>query len=138
VTAHAARATLATLHDAIASFRDHEIVAASSGQREAWAAARGAIHLALAARGSRLALYDAVDSIRSAAAPLPPGFLEAVRSLGDASCLESLARAWAAAPRGSPWRAQVETAARDLVRRLKLGGRNAMLKEVRAAWPGFV
>jgi hypothetical protein len=138
VDAHGAQATLAKVHDAIKAFREHEILAPSNRHRDEWMQARGAAHRALASRGSRLALYDAVDTVRSATGELPSGFVEALHALGDASCLEPLARAWSAAPRGSPWRARLEETARDIVRRSKLGHRSAVLKEIRATWQGFV
>ena len=56
VDAHGSRATLATLHDAIKSFRDAENRAETSGARSEWLRARGAAHRTLAVRGSRIAL----------------------------------------------------------------------------------
>lgn len=138
VEAHAGKATLSSLHDAVKAFREHESATASPRAREEWTRARGAVHAALAARGSRVAFYDVKEAIEAAHDPLPPGFLEAMRALGDASGLEPLARAWAAAPRGSQWREQVAETAREIVRRSKLTARNAVLKEIRANWAGFV
>jgi hypothetical protein len=137
VEAHGAKATLATLHDAIKTFRDSETRADRSRRREEWIKARGAVHAKLAERGSRLALYDARETLSSAQSPLPSGFLEAVGRIGDASCLEPLARAWSAThePR---WRIRLAQTARQIVERAKLGGRNAAVKGVRANWPGFL
>lgn len=135
--AHGARATLATLHDAIKSFRDAESRAETSGEKSEWLRARGVAHSMLALRGSRLALYDARETFSTAKAPLPPGFIETIANLGDATCLEPLARAWSAT-RDSAWRAQLSEAARRIVTRSKLGGRNAVVKGIRANWSGFI
>ena len=89
-----------------------------------------------AAAGSRL--YDARETFSSAQAPLPPGFLEAIRRLGDASCLEPLARAWSATREARLAGTARETARREIVARSKLGGRNAVVKGIRANWPGFI
>jgi hypothetical protein len=135
--AHGAQATLATLHDAINRFRDAERRTETSRAREEWVKARGAAHAILADRGSRLALYDARDSFSTALAPLPPGFLDAVGRVGDASCLEPLARAWSAS-QDQRWRDQLSDAARQILVRSKLGSRNAVVKAVRATWAGFI
>lgn len=135
--AHGARATLAMLHDAIKSFRDAEGAAETSGEKSEWLRARGVAHAMLAMRGSRLALYDARETFSTAKAPLPPGFVETIANLGDASCLEPLARAWSAT-RDSAWRAQLSEAARRIVTRARIGGRNSVMKDIRANWSGFI
>jgi len=137
VETHGGRATLATLHDAIKSFRDAEDRAETSGERSEWLRARGVAHHILANRGSRLALYDARETLMTAKDPLPPGFVAAMASLGDASCLEPLARAWSAT-RDAGWRAQLSEAAQRIVTRSKLGGRSAVVKGIRAHWAGFI
>jgi hypothetical protein len=91
----------------------------------------------LGARGSRLALYDARETISAAQSPLPAGFLEAIERVGDASCLEPLARAWSAT-RDTAWRAQLSEAARQIVARAGLGARSAVVKGLRANWAGFI
>jgi len=137
VEAHGARATLATLHDVIKSFRDAESRAETSGERSEWLRACGVAHRTLSDRGSRLALYDVRETFTAAKAPLPPGFIETIVTLGDSSCLEPLARAWSAS-NDSGWRAQLSDAAQRIVTRSKLGGRNAVLKGIRANWAGFI
>ena len=137
VEAHGRSATLATLHDAIKSFRDAENRAETSGERSEWLRARGVAHSTLAVRGSRIALYDARETFSTARSPLPPGFLEAMARMGDGSCLEPLARAWSATG-DAVWRAQLAETARQIVTRSKLGGRNAVLKGIRANWAGFI
>ena len=137
IDAHGANVTLAALHDAIKSFRELETRAQTNRSRDEWVRARGAAHRVLADRGSRLAVYDARETLSAAQSPLPPGFLEAVARVGDASCLEPLARAWSAAkePR---WRTELSEVARHIVARSKLTGRSAILKALRADWEGFV
>jgi hypothetical protein len=137
IEAHGGKATLATLHDAIKAFRESEGRADTSRGREEWLKARGAVHQVLAARGSRLALYDARETFSTAQSPLPAGFLEAITRVGDASCLEPLARAWSAT-REANWRAQLSEAARQIVARAKLGGRSTVVRGIRANWAGFI
>jgi hypothetical protein len=137
VEAHGEKATLATLHDAIKQFRDSEGRADTSRGREEWLKARAAAHRMLADRGSRLALYDARETFSAAQAPLPPGFVDAIGRVGDASCLEPLARAWSAS-RDVRWRDQLSATARQILVRSKLGNRNAVVKAIRANWAGFI
>jgi hypothetical protein len=87
-------APLSTLHTLLNAVRARE-----AGRRQSdWQAVRGAIHLALASRDSRVALYDLRESFeRVESHPLPADFLEAVRRVGDDTLLEPLARAWMAA-----------------------------------------
>jgi len=138
IEAYGAAADLPALHDVIKALREGERTARSARQRLDWVAARGAAHRALSARGSRLALFDLRETLDGAEGPLPGGFVEAAAAIGDASCLEPLARAWAAAPRDAVWRTRLQTTARDILRRARLTGRNATVKAVRAKWPGFV
>jgi hypothetical protein len=137
IEAHGNNATLATLHEVIKAFREAEDRADTSRSRDEWLKARGAAHAVLAARGSRLALYDARETFSSTRVPLPPGFLDAIRRVGDTSCLEPLAHAWSAT-REANWRAQLSEAAREIVARAKLTGRSAVLKGIRANWAGFI
>lgn len=138
VEAHGRGATLATLHDAVKAFREREESVPSGRRRGEWLLARAITHQVLAGRGSRLALYDLREAFSTGQSPLPPGFLVAVGKVGDASCLEPLARAWSASARGTAWRNQLSEAAREIVRRSKLGGRSPVIKGLRATWPGFV
>ena len=69
---------------------------------------RGRVHVALAARGSRIALYDLRESLEAAApatsfsGPLPVDFLAALSTAGDASCLEAVTAAYARTGPGGP------------------------------------
>ena len=99
---------------------------------------RGAAHLALAHRGSRVAVYDLRESFDRASAPLPADFLAAAARVADESCLEPMARAWSAAKSEPWWRSRLMETGADVVGRLKLTGRSATLKRLRVKWPGFV
>jgi hypothetical protein len=137
VAAHGHAATLSALHDVVKAFREREASAPSSRGRDEWQRARGAAHKALAERGSRVALYDLKETFSATRVALPPGFLEAITTLGDATCLEGLARAWAST-RGAAWRGQLVEAAQHIRRRSKLSGRSAVVKDIRARWEGFL
>ncbi len=105
-------------------------------KREEWRAVRGAVHQALAARNSRLALYDLRESLMNADR-LPVTFLAAIEEIGDASCLETLAAAYEASSRSgdSWWREHVATAFRAIVHREGLTRRHAAIKRAMARWP---
>jgi len=69
---------------------------------------------------------------------LPADFLAAAARVGDDSCLEPMARAWAGATGEPWWRSRLMETAADVVARHKLTGRSATLKRIRVKWPGFV
>ena len=129
-------ASLASVHDVLSAAREAERVSAEA-RREDWRRVRGAAHVVLARRGSRLALYDLRDTFGAATAPLPLDFLTAVAIAGDDTCLEPLARAWAAASKEPWWRDRVMEAAGDIARRAGLTGRHGSLKRLRTKWPHF-
>jgi hypothetical protein len=135
---HGATAPFSALHAAVAGAREREQADTLGRRRDEWIRMRGAAHLALAHRGSRVALYDLREAFDVARQPLPADFLAAAARVGDESCLEPMARAWVGA-KGEPWwrRRLMETAA-DVVARLKLTGRHATLRRIRVKWPGFV
>jgi hypothetical protein len=133
------RAPLSALHDFVARSREREQQERSARRRQEWLVTRGAAHAALARRGSRVALYDLRETFDGARGPLPLDFLAAVTTLGDASCLEPMARAWAAAPASEEWwRDRLRDAAAEVVRRAGLSGRNAVVRRVRAKYEGFL
>jgi len=105
-------------------------------RREEWRAVRGALHQALAARNSRLALYDLRDSLLEPDR-LPVAFLAALEEIGDATCLETLAAAYEASSRSGDawWREHVATAFRAIVQREGLTRRHAAVKRAMARWP---
>ncbi len=136
IRAHGDRASLSALHDAVVAFRDRERDTALS-ERRGWLEARALAHGTLARRGSRLALYDAQETMASARDPLPSGFLEALARRGEAECLESLAAAWSRSKDGQ-WRSQLSETGLRLMRRLRLTGRHAVVRKIRAAHGGFL
>lgn len=129
--------TLRALIDAVrAKERDVDEAA-----RHGWLALRGSLHQVLALRGSRLALYDLRESLEGAPARLPASFLAALHVLGDESCLEPLAAAWAAADKtadGLRWRQQLAAAFKAITQREKITKRHAMMKRIAARWPGIL
>jgi hypothetical protein len=135
---HGATAPFSALHAAVAGAREREQTDTLGRRRDEWTRMRGVAHLALAHRGSRVALYDLREAFDVARQPLPADFLAAAARVGDESCLEPMARAWAGAKSEPWWRSRLMEAAADIVSRLRLTGRNATLKRVRAKWPGFV
>jgi hypothetical protein len=138
VAARAGQAPLSELHDALARMGERERAEGAETARRAWCAARGAAHAALAGRGSRIALYDLKETFDTARGAVPLDFLSAITAIGDASCLEPLARAWAASPPDEWWRERLSGAAEAIVHRTRLSGRSAVMKRVRAKWAGFV
>ena len=142
LNAEAASAPLNHLRKLVDAVRTREREA-SAPSREGWVTVRGALHQALALRGSRVALYDLRETVEAAGTPLPASFLAALHVLGDASCLEPLAVAWAATagattPEPERWRQQLETAFRAIVQREKLTKRSAAMKRVAGRWPELV
>ena len=128
-------APLPTLHRLIevARGREAQVPGASSGG--AWLAVRGMVHLALARRDSRVAVYDLRESIAGAAAPLPEGFAKAAAMVGDAACLESIAEqlARSSGDAGSSmraWRDDLLQAGRRIAGRERLTRRHAVMKKI--------
>jgi hypothetical protein len=137
LAAHGESASLATVHDTLSKAREAERTAPPGARRDDWRRVRGVAHVMLARRGSRLALYDLRDAFGAAAAPLPLDFLTAVATVGDDTCLEPLARAWAAAKAEPWWRARLGEAGADVVTRGGLTGRHASIRRLKSKWPDF-
>jgi hypothetical protein len=133
-----AAAPLSEIHDAIVRIREREREEASGRRRQEWQMARGAAHLVLAKRESRVALYDLRETFDAAEGPLPLDLLSAITLIGDASCVEPLARAWSAGKQEPWWRDRVCQAGRSIAARAKLTARHAVTKRVRARYPGFL
>jgi len=129
-------APLTTLHRLLNAVRVREASERSAARRE-WLVVRAAIHQTLAARRSKVALYDLREAFENAREPLPVGFLAAMARLGDAACLEPLAAALAnsTASRADWWRQHVASAFQDIVRRERLTRRHAAVRRVLARWP---
>jgi HEAT repeat protein len=87
------QAPLSTLHRLVEQVRTKETEGKRPRRRD-WRAVRGALHLALARRGSRVALYDLREALEQAGEPLPGDYLEALKLVGDAATLELLANAY--------------------------------------------
>ena len=138
IKAYGGSATLSTLHALVERTRAREEAESSSRLQSEWLQARGQAHQALARRLSLVALYDIRETFESATGELPQSFVSTAAAIGDASCLEPLARAWSASPKNLTWRHQLETAAATITRRARLSGRSAVVKKLRASFPGFV
>jgi hypothetical protein len=141
VPAGAADAPLPTLHRLIEVARDREARAGGAAERRAWLAVRSSVHLSLAHRGSRVAVYDLREAIARAAEPLPDGFAEAAALVGDGACLESIAELLARAPAApdSPlreWQDRLARAGRSIVERERLTRRHAIMKKIARISPG--
>jgi hypothetical protein len=140
VSARAANAPLNALRKMIDAARAKEREA-TAPQQEGWMALRGSLHQALALRGSRVALYDLRETLESAAgAPsLPVSFLAALQVLGDRTCLEPLAAAWARTDRSEEHlRHQLASAFRTIARREKVTKGHTLMKRLVARWPGLL
>jgi HEAT repeat protein len=129
-------APLSTLHRLIEKVRTKESEG-RRGKRRDWAAVRGALHLALARRGSKVALYDLREALERASDPLPADYLTALGLVGDATALEPLAVAFVAA-RGmadaDQWRRDVAGVFRTIVAREGLTRRHGPIRRVRARY----
>jgi hypothetical protein len=93
-----------------------------------WLAVRGAVHQALALRGSRVALYDLRETVAGAPGPMPASFLAALKMVGDESCVEPLAAAFARAADQDGWRRQIAQTVREIVKRERLTRKHAALR----------
>src|SRR5262245_34428843 len=92
--------------------------------------ARAAAHLALAKRGSRIALYDLREWLAAAREPLPAEALTALSLIGDASCLEPIAKAWSATRDK-----RLLEAFAAIAKRQGLTRRHAVIKRIEKRWP---
>jgi HEAT repeat protein len=133
VAARGAEAPLTVLHKIIERVRIRE-AAAAAGDVDAWRVVRATTHLALASRGSRLAVYDLRESVEALGSQTPMGMLSALQQVGDASVLEAVADAWSQSP--DAWfRGQLVTIFRAIVAREKITKRNATIKKIAARLP---
>jgi HEAT repeat protein len=126
---------LPTLHRLVTIVRDRERASDAAGAAD-WRSVRGAAHVALALRGSRVAAYDLRETVREATAPLPDDFLRALGEIGDADALDDLAAALSrasGAPHG-PWALALRRTARTIALRERLTARHAALKRLHARW----
>ncbi len=140
ISAQAASAPLPVLHRLMDHLRAAEHAESGGARRTEWTIARGALHQALAARGSRVALYDLRETIETADGPLPGVFLAAVSAIGDPSCLDGLAAAYARSTEQGRedegwWREQVRETFGEIVRRKRLSARHPAIRKIVARWP---
>ena len=133
-----AAAPLPTLHRLIGVVRAREDREPRPAGRRDWLAVRGTLHVLLATRHSRVALYDLREAFETAEAPLPDDFLRAASSAGDVSCVDALAAAFArvgaGAPESAAWRSALAAAARAIVERERLTRRHAAIKRLLTRW----
>jgi hypothetical protein len=128
----------ALLRRLVDGLRERERQEPNKARRTAWMTVRAAVHQSLAMRGSRIALYDARESLESAEGPLAIGFLAAVSAVGDATCLDALAAAYERAGEGPDdgwWRDHLRAAFRDVMKREGLTKRHAAVRKVISRWP---
>jgi hypothetical protein len=125
---------LTTLQKIIDTVRAKEGTVAAV-RRADWQHLRGALHQALALRGSRIAVYDLRESLEDAKGPLPASFLTALHVVGDQSCLEPLAAAYVQKGADPRWRTQVAAAFRAIAKRERVTRRHTIVKRIADRWP---
>ena len=127
-------APLSTLHRLIEKVRTRQSEGRVSLRRD-WAAVGGALHLAVARRGSKVALYDLREALERTREPLPADYLEALALVGDGTCLEPLAVAYVesrAMDDADHWRREIAAVFHRIVEREGLTRRHAAVRRVRA------
>ena len=130
----ASAAKLTSLRALIDAVRTREGALDDGTRREEWRALRGALHQAIALRGSRIALYDLRESVEQGNGALPAGFAAALHTVGDASCLPPLAAAYARTGDDAS-RRQLRGAFRAIVKRDGITKRHPAMKRIAAKWP---
>ncbi len=134
--------TLPELHALVERIRARE-EAETGAAKAPWTRARGASHVALARRGSRLAVYDLRESLETTRTPLPVEFMAALSLVGDASCLESIAAAYAHASESGArvdgwWRDHLADAFHAIATREHVTARHAVMKKIQKRWPAIL
>jgi hypothetical protein len=129
-----ASAALGVLQKMVDAVRLREAAITSEAQQQSWRALRGALHQALALRGSNVAVYDLRESFEAAAVALPASFLTAVHVVGDDSCLAPIAAAYSNVA-DERWRQQLVTAFGAIAAREKVTARSPVLKRIATRWP---
>lgn len=140
VSRAAGEAPLSTLHRLVERVGSKEAEGRKARRRD-WLAVRGALHLALARRGSKVALYDLREAVEQATEPLPADFLDALSLVGDATALEPLAAAYVhseAMDDGEAWRRGLAEAFRAVAAREKVTNRHSAIKRVRTRFRDHV
>ena len=140
VVARTPNVPIATLHRLIGLLHTGEASIADPQERARWAIARAAVHQVLAARGSRVALYDLREAIEAGDTNLPVGFLAALQAIGDVSCLDGIAAAYVKArASGGGWSTgPLLDTLRHIIAREKLTRRHAALRRLDTRYPGVL
>jgi len=133
--ARAGQMPLAVLRRIIESVRDREQGVTAIARRDEWRTLRGALHQAVALRGSRIALYDLRETVEATTGPLPPSFLAAMHMVGDASCLEPLAAAYARSAQYERWRHQLAETFHAVAKRERLTPKHSAMRRALAKSP---
>jgi hypothetical protein len=126
---------LPRLHRIVERIRERE-AALPAAARVEWQRARGAAHVALAKRSSRLGIYDLREAIERSTAPLPVEFLAALSMAGDASCLEAIAAAHGHAG-DEWWRRHLGETFWTIAVREGLTRRHAVIRKIEKRWGGL-
>ena len=137
LAAEGASVPLGVLGRLVETLRARESSETAAARRAEWQAARAAVHQALAARRSRLALYDLRETLVEAPGPLPVGFMAALDAIGEASCLDDIAAAYVRARRARDawWVDHLAEAFRTILRREHLTRRSHAVRRVISKWP---
>jgi HEAT repeat protein len=107
-------------------------------RRADWTAARAAAHWGLASRDSRIGLYDVKESLETASAALPVEFMTTLSRVGDVSCLEAIAAAYARAKGDTWWRQHLADVFHAIAQREHVTPRHAAMKKITKRWPEIV
>lgn len=103
--------------------------------RDDWTAIRGLLHMALARRGSSVALYDLRETLEDLRTPVGANIIAAARQVADLTCLDAIAARWVAAT-ADPWlRDQLEQVFRAVVERGRLSRGAVVLTRLLARRP---
>jgi hypothetical protein len=134
---------LPTLHRLIEVARTREGAAPAAADRFEWRAVRASVHLALARRSSRVAVYDLREAFAGGPEALPAGFVEAAALVADGTCLEPIAERLARIPAtldraDQQWRDGLLEAGRAIVERERLTRRHAVMRKLARLAPDVV
>lgn len=133
-TTHGDRVPLTALQRLIQRVRAREETEDERSRRDAWRVVRATAHLALATRGSRLAVYDLRETLVRLGSETPVGMLSALQQVGDASVLDAIAEAYGRTD--DAWfRGQLVMIFHAVVARDGVTRRHAVVKKVAARAP---
>jgi hypothetical protein len=135
VRTRAGSAALGSLQKLVDAARKRETETAGEARKKEWRALRGALHQALALRGSTVALYDLRETVAGSADALPSGFVAALQTIGNKSCLEAIAAAISRTASDNAWRHQLATAFAAIAQRERMTPSSAVMKRIAARWP---